>query len=509
MQRIVERVGQAPASPPARQICSTAARIVGTVSVFRDRLEAMGRNGACTRRLVPHDEEIRVTASTVVVIALTTVWTGMAALAKRRAVVSPRVQRIALAAATAITAAIVTWMFWSQPRPQGSDLGQVWAGARALVHGESPYDVIGPGRAFDWPFPLLYPVTAAVTLMPLAALPMRVVDPVFVGLGFGLFAYAVTRRGLRAPALAALVSLGGLMTLQTSQWSVLLTAAALLPGLGWLLVAKPTIGLALFAAFPRWRTAIACGGFIAFTLILWPDWLFDWRATFAAAPHVVAPVTRWGGPLLLLALAKWKRADARLLLGLACVPHTTAPYETIPLFLIAETWPQAWAVAALGLLAYVGQWASGPYATQQAYWASGAQWIVALLYLPCLGLVLTRPNVWSSSYSDSHLDDVDQLLDRGRRFLEGRVFVGRELDLHDLLETARPQLARHADEQVAHAVLALQINGARNDLLLVEQNRFDHVDDRGARRIPGAGSHELRDLRAAVRRPIDDRLDRR
>jgi len=77
------------------------------------------------------------------------------------------------------------------------------------------------------------------------------------------------------------------------------------------------------------------------------------------------------------------------------VPHTTAPYETIPLFLIPETWLQAWALWTLALLAFVAQWATGPYSSQEAYWASGAQWIVALLYLPCLGMVLSRPNVWT------------------------------------------------------------------------------------------------------------------
>jgi hypothetical protein len=193
------------------------------------------------------------------------------------------------------------------------------------------------------------------------------------------------------------VSLAALMTLQTSQWSLLLTGAALVPGFGWLLVAKPTIGLALFAAFPRWKTAVGCGILLIVSFLIRPTWMTDWRAGFSSVPHVVAPILRRGGPLMLLALLKWKRADARLLLGLACVPHTTAPYETIPLFLIPQTWPQAWMLWALGLLAYVAQWATGPYASQAAYWASGAQWIVVLLYVPCLILILRRPNVWSDS----------------------------------------------------------------------------------------------------------------
>ena len=332
----------------------------------------------------------------LVVAILILVWTGMMVLAKRApATISPLVQRIAFALCVAITAALLAWIVWSRPQPQASDLAPIWASARALLHGQDPYEAVGPGRAFDTIYPQIYPMTAIVTVAPLALLPLRWADPIFVGLGFGLFAWAITTKRLVTPALVALVSLGALMTLQTSQWSLLLTAAALVPGLGCLLIAKPTIGLALFAAFPRWKAALGCGLLFVLSTLIWPAWIGEWRATLASAPHVVPPITRKVGPLVLLALLKWRRTDARLLLGLACIPHTTAPYETIPLFLIPETWLQAWALWTLALLAFVAQWATGPYSSQEAYWASGAQWIVALLYLPCLGMVLSRPNVWT------------------------------------------------------------------------------------------------------------------
>jgi hypothetical protein len=334
----------------------------------------------------------------IVLTILIVVWTGMAVLARRaHPKVSPLVQRIALTTTAAVSGALLAWVFWNYPRPQPSDLAQVWGGARATLKGANPYDAVGPGRAVDWPFPLFYPMTAMVTLFPLALVPLRWADSLFVGFGFGLFTWGVTSKELVPPALVALVSLAALMTLQTSQWSLLLTGAALVPGFGWLLIAKPTIGLALFAAFPAWKTAIGCSVFLLVTILIWPAWVANWLATFESAPHVVAPITRTAGPLVLLALLKWKRADARLLLGLACVPHTTVPYETIPLFLIPQTWRQAWGLWTLALLAFLGQWATGPYQTQMAYWASGAQWIVALLYLPCLGIVLSRPNVWSGS----------------------------------------------------------------------------------------------------------------
>jgi hypothetical protein len=337
-----------------------------------------------------------------VFIILFLIWTGMALLVKRaHAKVSHHLQRIALTLTAAVSAALLVWLVWSQPQPQPSDLAPIWAGARALLSHQNPYEAVGPGRAFDWPFPLLYPMTAIVTLIPLAPLPLRWVDPLFVGLGFGLFTWTVTKQRLLTPALVALVSLPGLMTLQTSQWSLLLTGAALMPWVGWLLIAKPTIGLALFAAFPRWKTAIGCTLLLALSLLIWPGWVADWLRTFASAPHVVPPITRRVGPLVLLALLKWRRADARLLLALACVPQTTVPYETIPLFLIPQSWPQAWGLWALALFAYFGQWLSGPYLSQDAYWASGAQWIVALLYLPCLWMVLCRPNVRSGSVPET------------------------------------------------------------------------------------------------------------
>jgi hypothetical protein len=328
------------------------------------------------------------------IVFLVVVWSAIANVARRpRTTLSHRAERATLALAAALSAAVLSWIFWSTPRPQPSDVAPVWAGAGALLHGRNPYDAVGPGRAFEWDFPLLYPLTAVLTLMPLALVPLRWVDPIVAALGFGLFTWAVTSERVRTPALIALVSLPALMTLQTSQWSLLLTGAALLPAAGWLLVAKPTIGLALFAAFPRWKTAIGCGVLLVASLLVSPAWVADWRAGFASAPHVVAPITRAGGPLLLLALLKWKRADARLLLALACVPHTTAPYETIPLFLIPQTWVQAWGLWTLALLAYTAQWATGPYASVAEHWASGARWIVALMYLPCLALVLSRPNV--------------------------------------------------------------------------------------------------------------------
>src|SRR5438067_11437802 len=109
----------------------------------------------------------------------------------------------------------------------------------------------------------------------------------------------------------------------------------------------------------------------------------------------------------------------------------------------------------------------------------------------------------------SDLDYFDELSHRRSRFLERGVFVRRELDLDDLLEPARAELAGYADEEIAHAVLALQKHRTRYDLVLVEEDCLDHINHRRAGRVPCARSDELCDLGAAASRPRDDAIDRR
>jgi hypothetical protein len=355
----------------------------------------------------------------VVLIGLVIVWTTMAKLWLRGYNLRGRRRRAVFALAVGISAALLCLSFWSDPQVQPSDLGQVWAGSRALLHGEDPYEVVGPGRAFEWAWPLLYPLTAPLTLIPFAWLPLSWTDPLFVGLGFGLFTWAVTARRDTMPALVALASLPGLMALQTSQWSPLMTAAALLPAFGWVLIAKPTIGVAFFAAYPRWKTAVGCALVLILSFVVWPGWVPHWLATFDSAPHIIAPVMRPGGFLVLLALLKWKRPEARLLVALACVPHTTVPYETIPLFLIPQTWLQSFALWACALLSYIAQAYTGPYFTQLDYWTSGAKFIVLLMYLPCAAMVLSRPNVWPAR--DENLTSIDSAGRVCRRVDHGRL----------------------------------------------------------------------------------------
>ena len=95
----------------------------------------------------------------------------------------------------------------------------------------------------------------------------------------------------------------------------------------------------------------------------------------------------------MLMLLRWRRPEARLVLALACVPQTPLLYETVPLFLVPQAvieggvlWLGSWLVA-------LWQAAAGPYHTDLERFTASARAIGWLLYLPCVAMILRRPNV--------------------------------------------------------------------------------------------------------------------
>lgn len=302
------------------------------------------------------------------------------------------VPRLAVALALGLSFALYSHLYWPDPRPQPSDFAQLWFAAQTLLQGENPYDAIGPGRAFHYQFPLLYPLTAPIVAMPFAVMPLRLAEALFVGLGAALLAWAMTRRSLANPQLLVFPSFTMVVAAQTVQWSPWLTAAALMPWIGFLFACKPSIGLAMLVAYPSRRAIVGAGVFALLTVAIWPWWPAEWVAALPAATHMSAPVMRWGGPLLLLALLKWRRPEARLLAALACIPQTPVMYEALPLFLMVQTVKEGAVLMVLttlvGRIVMVG--ADG--ADYQTWMAVNGQWMVCLVYLPCLLMVLRRPN---------------------------------------------------------------------------------------------------------------------
>jgi hypothetical protein len=120
-----------------------------------------------------------------------------------------------------------------------------------------------------------------------------------------------------------------------------------------------------------------------------PPWLSEWYPTLTDLTHLRAPIQFWGGPLVLLALLRWRLPEARLLVALACVPQSMFLYEVLPLFLLVKRVEEGALLAGLMLACHL-IWDAGPKGNfTQATLALG-QWIVWLIYLPCLVMVLRR-----------------------------------------------------------------------------------------------------------------------
>ena len=133
------------------------------------------------------------------------------------------------------------------------------------------------------------------------------------------------------------------------------------------------------------------------SLVVMPSWPLAWYEAITGpfrntAPHP-SPVTQFGGAgvLLLLALLRWRRPEARLLAMLACVPQLPFWADQLPLATVAESRREViWSV----LAGHIGFLAWFVFAKKvEMYVPVMAPYALAATYLPALFMVLRRPNV--------------------------------------------------------------------------------------------------------------------
>jgi hypothetical protein len=140
------------------------------------------------------------------------------------------------------------------------------------------------------------------------------------------------------------------------QWSTLMMAAALMPPLSWLAAAKPTVGLAAFAFRPNRYAIIGGAVLLAISFAVLPTWLGDWMTVLRHEPsHRYMPLLMLrGGPILLLALLRWRTPEGRFLAVIACVPQVLTFYSAFPLMLAARTRLEALSLSTASVIAWVG-----------------------------------------------------------------------------------------------------------------------------------------------------------
>jgi len=296
-----------------------------------------------------------------------------------------RRERAALAVLIGVAAGLAAALaFLRVPEMLARDFTYPWWGARALLDGQNPYEVIRPRGPAPYDMWFMYPLTAAMAVTPLALLPAPVAGILFTALGAAAFTYVITANGLGRAWVLLSPSFG--LAVVLAQWTPLLVAAAFATPLAWALACKPTIGAALFAYRPRVRTAVIVASFVALAFIVQPDWLAEWLRTARTVGGHPAPAFRPLGALALLALLRWRRPEARLVAVLALVPQNLYFYDQLPLWLAARNGRQA-------LLLTVTCWVAAVIVHAQcpvpgSCGAEGERWVILLLYLPAAAIAL-------------------------------------------------------------------------------------------------------------------------
>lgn len=313
--------------------------------------------------------------------------------------------RLWLAGAIACVCAVFTWLQHRYLIAQHSapDSLYLWRAANCTLDGLNPWQDLScaPVRAADaaWSVrlvdPLYYPLPAVLVWMPFARLPFLVASTVFNTLGAFLFVLAVTRMALHRAWMCGSVPF--MIAMRFGQWSPLLIGVAASPWLSGLLVTKPNLGLPLFAARPTWRAGIACAALLVLPTIAAPWWVGSWLHNVRSdlgrtAPHPV-PLTMFSGAgalLLVLALLRWRRPEARLLALMACVPQLPYWSDQLPLMLVGQTRREVQGMMLVTLLGFVA-WIIMSRDTGD-FVDTIRPYAIVCTYFPALALVLRRPN---------------------------------------------------------------------------------------------------------------------
>ena len=226
---------------------------------------------------------------------------------------------------------------------------------------------------------LLYPLPALLVIVPVAWLPLAASGGVFLGISSALLAFVLLREGYHR--LPIFMGAPFLMAISLGQWSPLVTAAALEANLGFVFAAKPNLGLAAWIYRPNLRAIVVALALVGVSLLIAPSWPIDWYHNDQSRPEKLSPVRTMVGPLLLLALIRWRNAEARLFLAMACVPQALFFYDQVALGLIPRTLRQS-LLFSLGSFALLLTWfhrlGPGEYYVQKAIPYATALYFVAL-----------------------------------------------------------------------------------------------------------------------------------
>jgi hypothetical protein len=279
--------------------------------------------------------------------------------------------RIAISAAIGLATGSFCWFLMKHFHQDAADFRWALHLAHHLLARQNPYDT-----------PLeQYPLTAAFCALPFVSLQPEVAAGIFWGISSSLLAFGVTRGGYsRLLVFFAYPYWAGILTVQ---WTPIIAASAFFPLLLPVTMAKPQVGLPVFLTRLSLRGVIACAVVAIASLIVMPNWPLLWLKQAGNYQRFI-PILVFPGPLLLLALLRYRNRDALFLFFSALMPQRWF-FDSFILWLIPQSRREIIWTVFFSWGAGVWRWYHIPHSFNQV-----GRWTVTLIYLPMLAVVLLR-----------------------------------------------------------------------------------------------------------------------
>lgn len=284
--------------------------------------------------------------------------------------------RVLASIAIGSTAGALCYFFLLHVGVGAGDFTWAYGAANDLLNGEDPYRH-EPSR-----FWTPYPLPAALVAIPFLALTPELAAAVFFGLSTALMTYGLTTRG--SFALFTLLSCPFWVSLQWAQWTPLIVAAAFFPILMFVVVTKPHVAAPVVAFHWSVPGIILTILLLAASLLIYPTWPIKWIYQLGEFQAFI-PLLTVPGPLLLLALKRWRDPDAKFLLLASFFPQRWF-YDALILWLIPKTRKEFLYTATFSWGAYLWRLIHMPDTNLERGLVS-----VLFFYLPMLVVILRRP----------------------------------------------------------------------------------------------------------------------
>lgn len=280
-------------------------------------------------------------------------------------------KRIKVAGIIGLASGVFCWFLMKHLHQEAADFRWALHLAHQLLAGRNPYDT---------PFEQ-YPLTAGLFAVPFARLPPEIAAGLFFGLSSALLAFGLTRHGYRR--LLIFLAYPYWAALLTAQWSPMIAASSFFPLLLPLTMAKPQIGIPVFLTNFSRRGFVACILIVVLSVAALPRWPQLWLGEANHYEHFI-PLLVLPGPLLLLALWRYRHRDAIFLLLAACMPQRWF-FDSFILWLIPKSRREIVWTAVFSWGAGLWRWYHAPRSFTEV-----GRWTVLFIYLPMLIIVMSR-----------------------------------------------------------------------------------------------------------------------